>query len=131
MDSKKIIGFTVGVWDLLHSAHINFLERAKKHCDYLIVGIMTDYWVRVQKGQDRTKWPLSVRYEKLMETGLCDKIVILDTLDMTEYLKIADIWIKSEGQNKMRPEIYNKTVILPRTPGISTTQIIKERETPK
>jgi cytidyltransferase-like protein len=118
------IGFTVGCFDLLHYGHINFLKRSKEHCDYLIVGIMTDYWIKVQKGQDRPEWELKTRYEMLEKTGLCDKIVILDTLDMTPYLQMIDVWIKSEDQNNMRPE-FNNTVILPRTKGISTTQIIE------
>jgi len=36
------IGFTCSTFDLLHAGHITMLEEAKRHCDYLIVGLQTD-----------------------------------------------------------------------------------------
>ena len=37
--TKKVIGFTVGAWDLLHAGHIIFLKEARNRCDKLIVGL--------------------------------------------------------------------------------------------
>jgi cytidyltransferase-like protein len=129
MNKEKInIGFTVGIWDCFHEAHIIFLKKCHKYCDYLIVGIMTDYWCKVQKGKTRPEDGLQTRHANLQNSNLCDKIVILDTLDMTEYLKIADIWIKGVGQNKMKPEFFKNTVFIPRTPDISTTKILEEKK---
>lgn len=34
-----VIGFTVGVWDLFHEGHENFLKECKQHCDFLYVAI--------------------------------------------------------------------------------------------
>jgi len=36
------IGFTCSTFDLLHAGHIAMLEEAKRHCDYLIVGLQND-----------------------------------------------------------------------------------------
>lgn len=36
------IGITFSAFDLLHAGHIKMLEEAKRHCDYLIVGLQTD-----------------------------------------------------------------------------------------
>ncbi|MDA9373957.1 adenylyltransferase/cytidyltransferase family protein [bacterium] len=36
------IGFTASSFDLLHAGHVLMLEEAKRHCDYLIVGLQTD-----------------------------------------------------------------------------------------
>lgn len=120
------IGFTVGVWDLLHEGHIDLLKRAKEYCDYLVVGIMTDYWVKVQKGFTRPKQPLVLRYNQLKKMDLCDKIVILDTLDMSPYLQICDVWIRGEDQSKMRPEDFQNIVILKHKKKISTTLVIEK-----
>jgi glycerol-3-phosphate cytidylyltransferase len=119
------IGFTVGVWDLWHKGHENFLEEAKKHCDYLHVGIMTDFWVRVQKGHERPAESLELRLVKLRNSGLADNIVILDTLDMHEYLQMVDVWIKGEDQKNMRPNNYPNVEYVKRTPNISTTKLIQ------
>ena len=40
--SKNIVGFTCSTFDLLHAGHVVMLEEAKRHCDYLIVGLQTD-----------------------------------------------------------------------------------------
>ena len=36
------IGFVASAFDLLHAGHIVMLAEAKRHCDYLIVGLQTD-----------------------------------------------------------------------------------------
>ena len=47
---KKSIVYTPGVWDLLHTGHLNLLQRAKLSGDYLIVGVCGDLLVKETKG---------------------------------------------------------------------------------
>jgi glycerol-3-phosphate cytidylyltransferase len=42
MDTNVKIGITFSAFDLFHAGHVKMLEEAKRHCDYLIIGLQTD-----------------------------------------------------------------------------------------
>lgn len=53
MQKNKIrVGYTCGVYDLFHVGHLNLFERCKKQCDYLIVGVCDDEYVRNVKNKE-------------------------------------------------------------------------------
>ncbi|SFT77321.1 glycerol-3-phosphate cytidylyltransferase [Selenomonas sp. GACV-9] len=59
---SKIVGYTTGVYDMFHIGHLNILQRARKMCDYLIVGVSTDELVQKEKN----KTPV-ISFEERME----------------------------------------------------------------
>lgn len=61
LKNSKIV-FTNGCFDLLHLGHVDYLERARRLGDHLIVGVNTDDSVRrLHKGPDR---PLQTEYDR-------------------------------------------------------------------
>lgn len=56
MQNKKI-GLTSGVFDLTHYYHLVYLERCRRHCHILIVGVDSDDLVRGTKGDSRPIFP--------------------------------------------------------------------------
>ncbi len=71
-NSRKVkIGYLSGTFDLFHVGHLNLLRRAKKQCDYLIVGVHdSGKW----KGKE-TFIPLDERKAILCACKYVDKVV--------------------------------------------------------
>jgi cytidyltransferase-like protein len=121
------IGFTVGVFDLLHRGHENLLSLARSHCDHLIVGVTTDWITRIQKGHERPAQSFELRRLNVQNHPAVDRVIEIDTLDVTPYLQMIDIWIVGGDQKNMRPTSWPGRIIrIPLTPGISTTQLLEE-----
>lgn len=122
---------TYGTYDLLHYGHIKLLERAKALGDYLIVGVTADDFDKT-RGKINVQQSLMERIEAVRATGIADKIIV----EEYEGQKIDDIrrynvdiftvgsdWI---GKFDYLKE-YCKVVYLPRTEGISSSQVRSEQ----
>lgn len=73
---KKIVVTTNGSFDILHSAHINIIEKAKNEGDILIVLINSDESIRRFKGVDRPIIPQDERAKMLEALEDVDYVVI-------------------------------------------------------
>ena len=127
---KKVI--TYGTYDLLHQGHINLLKRAKDLGDYLIVGVTNDSFDR-ERGKLNVRNNVLERVDAVRDTGLADQIVIEDYIgqkidDIQKYdVDIFAIGSDWEGKFDYLKE-YCEVVYLPRTEGISSTQLRSETE---
>lgn len=128
---KKVI--TYGTYDLFHQGHFNLLKRAKELGDYLIVGVTTDNF-DLERGKMNTCNNVMERIEAVRATGLADKIVIEEYRgqkidDIQKYgVDIFAIGSDWEGYFDYLNE-FCQVVYLPRTQGISSTQLRQERPT--
>lgn len=118
---------TYGTYDLLHYGHIRLLERAKALGDYLIVGVTADDFDKT-RGKINVQQSLIERVEAIRATGIADEIIV----EEYEGQKIEDIikydidvftvgsdWVgKFDYLNE-----YCKVIYLPRTEGVSSTEI--------
>ena len=43
---NKVSGFTSGAFDILHAGHVDYLEKARAQCDYLVVAVNSDKSIR-------------------------------------------------------------------------------------
>jgi len=124
---KKVI--TYGTFDLLHIGHINILKRARQLGDYLIVVVSTDEFnaIKGKKAfysyEDRKTILEAIRYVDEVLPEKCWEQKISDVVDNN-----VDVFVMGhdwEGKFDFLKE-YCEVVYLPRTDGISTTQIIEE-----
>jgi D-beta-D-heptose 7-phosphate kinase/D-beta-D-heptose 1-phosphate adenosyltransferase len=135
-DAGKIVVFTNGCFDLLHSGHVTLLEVSAGEGDLLIVGLNSDSSVRRLKGVGRPVQPEAERAEALLDVEAVNVVTIFseDTpLELIESIK-PDVLVK--GGDYSKDEIVGSDIVLsrggevvrvPLLQGISTTRIIKER----
>lgn len=123
---------TYGTYDLLHEGHINLLRRAKELGDYLIVGVTSDSF-DVGRGKLNVRNNVLERVEAVKATGYADEVIIEDYFgqkidDIQRYdVDIFAIGSDWEGKFDYLNE-YCKVVYLPRTEGISSTQLRAENQ---
>lgn len=75
-DQGLTIGFTNGVFDLLHPGHISLLRQARAQCDRLVVGINSDASVKRLKGEGRPVQNDAARALVLGSLAAVDLVVI-------------------------------------------------------
>lgn len=125
---KRVI--TYGTYDLLHQGHVNLLRRAKELGDYLIVGVTSDSFDR-NRGKLNVRNNVLERVEAVKATGYADEIIIEDYVgqkidDIQRYdVDIFAIGSDWEGKFDYLNEFCD-VVYLPRTEGISSTQLRAE-----
>ncbi|MFH0357768.1 SDR family NAD(P)-dependent oxidoreductase [Streptococcus sp. A27] len=130
-EKKKAIsiGYLSGTFDLFHVGHLNLLKNAKKHCDYLIVGVHPD---ASHKGKE-TFIPFEERKEIVGSNKYVDKVVTSTEEDHSawdlyhyNYLFVGSDYKGTKRFNRYEKYFADKDVEIiyfPYTKGTSSTQI--------
>lgn len=124
---KKVI--TYGTYDLFHEGHYNLLKNAKSLGDYLIVGVTSDHFDRL-RGKFNVRESLMQRIENVRATGFADEIIVEEYFgqkidDIRKFnVDIFTVGSDWKGYFDYLNE-YCEVHYLPRTDGISSTQIRK------
>jgi rfaE bifunctional protein nucleotidyltransferase chain/domain len=126
--------FTNGVFDLLHSGHVDLLAAARGFGDALIVGVNSDASVRrLNKGPDRPVRSQSDRAYVLAALEAVDAVVVFDEdtpLSLVTALE-PDVLVKGGdyreetivGAREVRAR-GGEVIVVPLLHGHSTTSIV-------
>ncbi len=123
---KRVL--TYGTFDLLHHGHIRILQRAKNLGDFLVVAISTDEF-NAGKGKEsyhdyetRKEIVEAIRYVDLVipEENWEQKVDDVRKYEI-DIVVMGDDWADSDKFDYLKE--YCELVFLPRTDGISTTEI--------
>jgi glycerol-3-phosphate cytidylyltransferase len=104
------IGFTCSTFDLLHAGHVVMLEEAKRHCDYLIVGLQND---PTEDRPEKNKPIQSIveRQIQLSAIKYVDEIVVYNTeADLEDLLLTLPINIKVMGEEYKNKDFTGKQI---------------------
>ncbi|WP_218312596.1 adenylyltransferase/cytidyltransferase family protein [Alteromonas antoniana] len=124
---RRIITF--GTFDVLHVGHVRILKRAKAHGDHLTVGLSSDELNFSKKGRNPI-YSFDARLELLSSLRFVDDVFKEESLEQKrEYIikHKADMLVMGNDWEGRFDEFKDvcEVIYLPRTPSVSTTEIIE------
>ncbi len=134
-ETKGTVVFTNGVFDLLHPGHIDVLTAARNEGDRLIVGVNSDASAKRLKGPTRPVRSQSDRAYVLAALECVDCVVVFDEDTPRETIVALRPDVIVKGGDYSEDTIVGATevrgwngrvVVVPLTPGHSTTSIIEK-----
>ena len=133
-DGEKVIGFTNGCFDLLHTGHISYLKSAKQKCDILILGLNSDESIKKLKGKNRPIVEQKDRVEILSSFPFVDKIVIFEEVTPIKLIKKIKPNIIFKGKDYKKKDVvgfyeskkwHGKVILIDFVENKSTTNLIE------
>ena len=126
---------TNGVFDLLHTGHLYYLQKARALGDALIVALNSDASVKQLKGPLRPVQTESERAYALAALPSVDAIIVFHALRLTAEIRALrpDVYVKAgdytlatldPGERAALEEAGVRIEFMPYLPGFSTTQLI-------
>lgn len=120
---------TFGTFDVFHVGHLRILERARALGDRLVVGVSTDALNESKKGRPPV-YRQEERVEIIAALRCVDEVFLEESLELKgEYIKQfrADVLVMGDDWRGRFDEFSSlcEVVYLPRTPAISTTEVIE------
>jgi choline-phosphate cytidylyltransferase/glycerol-3-phosphate cytidylyltransferase len=120
---------TFGTFDVFHVGHVNILERAKLHGSHLIVGVSSDE-LNMSKKQRYPIYSQDDRIHIIRSLSCVNEVFVEESLELkAEYIKFynADVLVMGDDWQGKFDHLKDicKVVYLPRTPSVSTTEIIE------
>ncbi len=129
-ENKKVV-FTNGVFDILHSGHVDYLTKSKALGDILLVGINSDKSVKLIKGNKRPVINELERAYLISSLKAVDYVTLFDE-DTPQNLiddLIPDILVK--GADWPLDKIIGKDVVEKNGGKVKTIEFINQQSTSK
>lgn len=131
---RKIV-FTNGCFDLLHAGHVQYLQKAKKLGDLLILGLNSDESIRRLKGDKRPLLHQTERAQILAALDCIDYITIFEDDTPLDLIRLLKPDVLAKGGDYVAAEVVGRDfvesyggqlILLEFENGKSTTNIIDE-----
>jgi D-beta-D-heptose 7-phosphate kinase/D-beta-D-heptose 1-phosphate adenosyltransferase len=133
------IGFTNGVFDLLHPGHLKVLAEARAACDRLVVGLNSDASTKRLKGDSRPIQDQMARGQLLAALEAVDLVAIFDEDTPLELIRRVRPQVLVKGGDYTKDQVVGReiveaaggeVVIVDTLPGRSTTGLVERSKKP-
>ncbi|CAL4858585.1 adenylyltransferase/cytidyltransferase family protein [Microbacterium sp. MM2322] len=132
------IGYAAGAFDLFHVGHLNILRHARKNCDMLVAGVVSDEMLHEVKGVDpfiptaeRADIVRGIRFvDHVHIERVPDKLAVWREVGFTHFFK-GDDWRGTEKGIRLEREFAKvgvEVVYFPYTAHTSSTQLRRALE---
>ena len=105
------IGFTNGVFDLLHPGHVKVLAQARGKCDRLVVGLNSDASVRRLKGNGRPIQNERARAEVLAALEAVDLVVVFGQDTPLELIRRVRPNVLVKGGDYRKDQVVGRDLV--------------------
>jgi rfaE bifunctional protein nucleotidyltransferase chain/domain len=131
----KTVGFTSGVFDLVHAGHVEYLAAAKALVDILFVGVNSDSSVKSNKGDSRPIINEAQRAEVVAALKSVDHAFVFSELNNNEnvtqlkpdvYIKAGDYSTDKLSSKGIVESFGGRVELVAFREGLSTTSIIEK-----
>lgn len=128
------IGFTNGVFDLLHPGHVKLLAQARAQCDRLVVGLNSDASVTRLKGPTRPVQNAQSRADVLAALEAVDLVVVFEQDTPRDLIAEVKPTVLVKGSDYTREQVVGHdivealggvVVLVDLVPGQSTTSMVE------
>lgn len=129
--------FTNGIFDILHSGHVRYLEAARSLGDYLVVAVNSDETTRALKGPTR---PINVLHDRMTVLAALESVAYVVPMHDTTNVALLSllkphVWAKGGdytletlnlGERAIAETLGVQIQLLPLNNGYSTTSTLRK-----
>jgi D-beta-D-heptose 7-phosphate kinase/D-beta-D-heptose 1-phosphate adenosyltransferase len=128
------IGFTNGVFDLLHPGHVKVLAEARAACDRLVVGLNSDASTKRLKGESRPIQDEVARAQMLAALEAVDLVAIFEEDTPIELIRRVRPQVLVKGGDYTKDQVVGReiveasggeVIIVETVPNRSTTKLVE------
>lgn len=123
------IGFTNGVFDLLHPGHLKVLAEARAACDRLVVGLNSDASTRRLKGDSRPIQDEMARAQMLAALEAVDLVSIFEEDTPLELIRRVRPHVLVKGGDYTKEQVVGREIVEASGGEVLIVETLPERST--
>jgi len=124
-EAGQEVVFTNGCFDILHLGHIDYLEKARKLGDRLVIGLNTDASVSRLKGPQRPLNEQNARARMLAALEFVDAVTFFDEDTPKQLIEALEPDILVKGSDYLTENIVGADIVIANGGRVETIDLVE------